>query len=406
MEANPVQDQTQSKSSPTVQKPSLAPPPQQPNQPPPPPNNKFSNKFPKSLPISKLTLLLLIVTFIVTTGALAVFIYSKLNPVEEKTVNETPTPPSKAAEADPTADWIIFKDETSGIQFKYPKSWTAKQDEGWTLSVFLEDKPFEIPKSAGFLSSIEVRFNEAKNTVTNKLFYQEDTLSEGRKRIEELFDSKTIKITSLNVGGREVVQISGSAGPGPLQDKYLKYTLVQLDNRLLVISLSNQTYEEIHDQILSTFKFTDSGDIDTTNWKTYSGNGFTAKYDPAWTANADNDFGATSIFDLSTWEESVSSSGNIVGGPTQYFTVQVKNSNQTPEEYVQEITSDFKGINLGKYNRLLRSGVIYKKIEKDSKGYNLIVSNGEKIAIINIPIMNPLDDQTILGILSTFQFTE
>ncbi len=173
------------------------------------------------------------------------------------TVEPTPTP-SPTLTPDPTESWQDYKDEKVGIEFKYPDSWYASAYTPLTFSVFLENKPIKIPEASEFLTSIQVGFNEATNTTTNEKFYQEKTLAEGVKRYKELFDIKTVKIVeNLFVGGKKAIQISGSLGPGMLEGSYFKYTLVQMDDHLLIVSLYKDENQEIYNQILSTFKFTE-----------------------------------------------------------------------------------------------------------------------------------------------------
>jgi len=169
-------------------------------------------------------------------------------------VKETPTP---TPDSDLMAGWKTYTNKENGIEFKYPPEWEAKALPGWTLNVFLESHPFEIPKATEFMTSIQVEFNEVMNTITNEKYFQEKTLEEGTKRIESLYDPKTMTRSDLVVGGKKAVQISGLWGPGMLEGRYFKETLIQMEDKLLIVSLTNKEFEDIYNQILSTFKFLD-----------------------------------------------------------------------------------------------------------------------------------------------------
>lgn len=173
----------------------------------------------------------------------------------------TPTPtqspsPSPTPTPDPTAGWKTFKDDKNKVKFEYPSNWYYQQWPESTFNVFLEDKPFEIPRGTEFISSIQVHFNEVQDTVTNQKYFMEKTISEAQKRITDLFDAQSIRvIENLAIGGKQAIQISGITGPGPLQGDYFKYTLVQLDGKVLFVVLHGKNYESVYNQILSTFKF-------------------------------------------------------------------------------------------------------------------------------------------------------
>ncbi len=149
----------------------------------------------------------------------------------------------------------------------------------------------------------------------------------------------------------------------------------------------------------------------TADWKTYEGNGFSVKYDPTWQANADNDFGVTSIYDQNSWEEKVGNGGSKVGKPAKYFTVQIKNSTQSVKQFVDQA---IKGpeYNGGNAERQIVSvgvltGEIYKSGGEGSDGYIIVFTNGDgKIATINIPYSSPSENETIYNMLSTFKFTD
>jgi hypothetical protein len=154
----------------------------------------------------------------------------------------------------PTATWKTYTNSKVGVEFKYPPTWTAKFDPNWALAVFLDNHPFEIiPQSEPPSTSISIAFNEQGNI--GERSFRETTLAQGQQNIEKLFDQNTIRNKLLTIGGKDAVQITGQ-GTGMLSG-YLEYTLIQMDNKLLIIELKNQNFENIYQQLLSTLKFTD-----------------------------------------------------------------------------------------------------------------------------------------------------
>ncbi|MDO8657274.1 MAG: hypothetical protein Q7K55_00935 [Candidatus Levybacteria bacterium] len=154
-------------------------------------------------------------------------------------------------------NWKTYTDSKDGIVFKYPSNWYTQPNPVGIL-VFLDNHPFEIPGGTEFMTPIQIGFNEAENTTTNEKFFIEKTLDEGEKRILSLYDSKSVQVKNLTISGKKSVQISGVFGPGMLEGHYFKYTLIQMDNKLLVVSLNNKEFDHIYNQILSTFKFTEN----------------------------------------------------------------------------------------------------------------------------------------------------
>lgn len=206
----------------------------------------------------------IIILLLIGIGVLGYFGYQYFKPTIQLTGlpanTSPPASPTSLPETppeDPTANWKIFSDTKNGIQFKYPQTWTAKQMPAWALVVFLESHPFEIPEASEILTTIQVSFNEAMNTITNQKFYEEKTLEEGITRISDLFNPSDVKIVrNLKIGGKNAAQISGTLAPGMLQGEFFEYTIIQMDNRLLFVSLHGHDQQEIYNQILATFKFT------------------------------------------------------------------------------------------------------------------------------------------------------
>lgn len=188
------------------------------------------------------------------------FAYQNVQLKKSATQNQpTPAPlVSPSSTPDATANWKIFSDEQNGIEFKYPQTWDAEKMLGWTFNVFLDDRSFEIPtQPTEFMTLIGVAFNEFMNTETNIKSYAEKTVEEAATRLKTYFFGQDVtEKDGLTVDGHKAIQLDGILGPGMLEGQYFKYTLIQMDDKVLMVSLNiNRDFERIYDQILTTFKF-------------------------------------------------------------------------------------------------------------------------------------------------------
>jgi hypothetical protein len=227
---------------------------------------------PKSKVIPFLIILLILVIFVVS----GYWFYH--NFFASRNIAEVVTTPTPVAIIDPTSNWKVFSDTKNGIEFKYPQDWYAKQMAGWTLILFLDNKDFVIPEATEFMTPIQVSITETMNTNTNVKSYPYKTIEEAAKFSKtNLFGENVSETDNLIIAGKKAIQLAGTAGPGMLDGLYFKITYIQLDNKVLTVSLNNiKNYETIYDQILSTFKFITADE--TTNWKTFSGKYYSFKY--------------------------------------------------------------------------------------------------------------------------------
>lgn len=181
-----------------------------------------------------------------------------LNDIQQLPNTLSPTPEVKREPTGSTANWKTYIDKENGVEFRYPQPWDAQQLTGWKLNVFLDDHPFAIPTATEFLSPIQISFNEVQNTATNQKYFQEKTLEEGVNRFKTLFNPTSLTITSLTIDDKNAFKLSGITAPGMLEGRYEITTIVQLDNKLLLVSLNDQKFQKTYNQILSTIRFLDS----------------------------------------------------------------------------------------------------------------------------------------------------
>ena len=120
----------------------------------------------------------LFIALVILTALISVIWYLSISLSNKWSGNREPTPASRKLQTssstaqfikDETANWKTYTDSKDGIVFKYPSNWyTQPNPEG--IFVFLDNHPFEILGGTGFMTPIQIGFNEAENTTTNKNF--------------------------------------------------------------------------------------------------------------------------------------------------------------------------------------------------------------------------------------------
>lgn len=253
MENNPVQNP-----NPVIQQPVAAQAPSQlPNE---PTKNGIMNS--KWLKIGVVVIVLLIF------GAGTYLLGKTSNKTQEATAIVSPAPTSRPIQTinptssptlppDATANWKEFNDQETGISFKYPINWEISKLKDWAFSVLLEDSQIGLPNGASdAFTSISMNFNEEKDTTTGKSNYPETTIDQYVEKTIKGLDLKSVTKDAVLVGGKKAIRLTGIVGPGPYEGTKSTSTIIQLDNKILIVGLNNEKYKDIYDQILSTFRFT------------------------------------------------------------------------------------------------------------------------------------------------------
>jgi len=247
------------------------PVPEQPPVTPLPPADGPKPKFPFVLIIG-------IILFLLVAGSVAGFYVFKQNslkmiskPIATQTVQKlTPSPIS-----DPTANWKTYTGD--GFTFKYPESFdNANCPQNFGISALCSAKQDTGPEPLIYYISA------SKETVLpNQYKYLASTIN----------DLQVFKTTdALSRSGAESVYIKKS------DNSYVYIFFTPYDQQK---PFPNQEkFYAIFNQILSTFKFTDSQTIDTSNWKTYVGKGYEFKYPTEATIKSDTNGSTQTTVDL------------------------------------------------------------------------------------------------------------
>ena len=183
-------------------------------------------------------------------------------------VIKTTVSPASSMDSKPTADWKTYEDKSGQYSFQYPAEWNLSSEETANDPKKVEVKlhfteegnqyQFMIAQG-GSGGPISDKIEDARATYGGKQFTKKTWIKNGKPILISLIPDKADIFNHI--------EISLPSG-------------------------NNQKYVSLFDQILSTFKFTDSAQsIDTSDWKTIKSplSGYTIKYPSDWIAQNDSD---------------------------------------------------------------------------------------------------------------------
>lgn len=214
--------------------------------------------------------ILILLTFL--SASASIFLYyqnqqlkqelTQLKNLPANQITSLPTPPrpiplSSPNVVDPTANWKTYTSEASGISFRYPANWNiSASTPPDTFSVILSDQPILTGPHDGPSGQIEIRPNVCTNTVTNQTYPCDTSITERIQKLKEGYTIDSFVQKSVTVGGKQGMQVAGVFGLGFMEGTYMKEVSVPWNQYLLIFTVYSRDYEQIFDQILSTFQFT------------------------------------------------------------------------------------------------------------------------------------------------------
>lgn len=360
-----------------------------PSQQPPPPTNWWDVKH-----------VLTYVFVLVCLGAIAYGIYVYLTPV----VTE-----QQQVQTDPMSDWKTYANAEYGFEFKYPSDWVFKDFSNADTN----------PNTK--INSVGITKNEANND------YSKFEVSSSESNLELGIGSSYSLGSEVVTGGIkwQMVQFNdGVPGESNLHDSL--YLSTEHEGKFYSITLypnDGLNINPIFDQILSTFKFTDS----MAGWKTYSSTeyGFELKYPSDWKVANDVAAGeprfsiyksgeAPLTHHKNTTQVSIFPKGLGTEGPIGRHKTVTMNLTQAVEKSVFEyFTEDGE-----EYGYAIRFQTIPKSWE--SYGYvwgSTIVTSYSTVEECSVPceglpnlwVKGDVDENemnTVKQIMSTFKFTK
>ena len=340
-------------------------------------------------PKSWFLILLIIFIILLSLGTAGFFAYQYVQ-LKNQVIQTKPTPvTSPSPTPDPTANWKTYTN-TAGYSIKYPASFTTQL----------------IAAGAG---------NKEANAETRNLFiYKSDAPEPYLERyinleifqVKPTYNQGTITKTTLDNKTVEKIVIPDA--------KFDIYS-AQLVNKgfIEIYVLSDPTKKEVANQILSTFKFVDQAQADTSNWLSFSSNNgkFIFKYPQGYKINENIVIGVDGV-SVPT-PNTVQALSPVIEGTNGNISTTITYKN-TPSDLPTFITSNTscssvvpaKGVT---YLIGATNGLIFKNTPCGSRSatYVYVVHDGVGyIVTIESTIDSKTTEKNYDQILSTFKFTQ
>lgn len=177
-------------------------------------------------------------------------------------LNTSPTPESNAADA--TANWKTYTGD--GFTVKYPQGWFIDEKVNGLNKTYISPLAHLCTtNNCGYGNAVDLEVADKPNNLSTEQFVQQNC------NCKPTF-------TNLTVDGVLAKRTTSIAGLFDGDSVYITKGTKVFIIALLKPIKENPIPVDIFNQILSTFKFTDSQFVDTSTWKTYTGNEYSFKY--------------------------------------------------------------------------------------------------------------------------------
>ena len=237
---------------------------------------KPTKKLPLKLAIGIILFLLL------AGGAAAGYVYK--DKIVSMVAKPTPSPTvipdlirDPSPTPNPTADWQTY--EGDGFSIKIPPTWYSSSDKKrWYDPCYIYNQNKDESKCPKTIDTfLEMSLIPNPSNVSLSEYIGNVKKKWGKPLPGWSGDEYDVKITT-SIYGRE----TATGNVLSVQGGSFVETLINTgDNIISIICFSCNV--DFNNQILSTFKFTDTQTVDTSNWKTYtSKNGFELKHPTDW----------------------------------------------------------------------------------------------------------------------------
>lgn len=177
---------------------------------------------------------------------------TEVTPVATVEPTTEPTTTASSMTVDPTSNWQTYTNQKYGFSFKYPLDWivTTSPTTGEEYNIIVDKKSNKSEQGfVPFQISINMTQDQGGQVILTNL-------SEAKTYFLKNFDPSSVKTNNISLDGKQGIVLTGlMIGPGPGEGQFISYTLIELNNRVLVMQLGNKSYQGSFDQILSTFKF-------------------------------------------------------------------------------------------------------------------------------------------------------
>ena len=156
-----------------------------------------------------------------------------------------------------TDNWKIYRNEEYGFEVKYPEDWFIKAND----DIYIVPLNLQIAKENGepiFENVVNLIENHALISISSIEFYEDKTVEE----IAIIFRGEKSLKESIFIGGKETYKVTlekkGDNGQISKDTTIISVFLENLKNKRLLFQIESASmgnYQEIFNQILSTFKF-------------------------------------------------------------------------------------------------------------------------------------------------------
>lgn len=251
-------------------------------------------------------IILFSVLFLIAAVTLGMKFYNESN--KETVLISTPSP---TITPDPTADWKTY--EGNGFSVKYPNAWDKGTD---TTSQNPNAYPrfYQIIESGSYDSLFEKGYGY--KSMSFMKVKSDASISEVKNFIARQYITSNLKEEIFKIDNTDVTLYTGCLNP-EVCEKVIAYLIPLKGGEYLLLTTTDDS--NLTDQILSTFKFTDSTTTPTptfaprvsftptpnptANWNTYTKGNVSFKYPPSWHSGVSGD--GTILLNDKTFDETL-----------------------------------------------------------------------------------------------------
>lgn len=233
-------------------------------------------------------LYLVIILFVLGAIGGAYYFGKNSSTVITTTNNAVASPTQKPNQ---TSSQKTYTNTKYGYEFQYPADYYLEKSSNEVRgNILFSYQPPKTPtKDVNFFrGKLKVDFNvilsSERNGKSLKEWYQE-TESSGGSGMFKIISKEDTKVASKDA----IKVVSEATG-----NQSLKMVTYYVENNDIVFLITgygdfDKEHQEVFDQIISTFKFLDQNQADTSNWKTYTNNeqAYQFKYPEDWMVGAD-----------------------------------------------------------------------------------------------------------------------
>lgn len=216
--------------------------------------------------------ILLSILLLISVGVAGFFAYQTQMLVKELTAMKSASTPVSSEELknDPASDWKTYSNSKYGLSLKYPSDWTIKTDPIYSTN----------PRLVTFDTKMSTNLQPMEYQNREFFIAHHNNIKDMASWIAENYQGATV-VNNIKINNNDFLVINGG-----IQARAREYAIKIGENSYLRFVLEpvdkEDEFDELFDQILSTFKFTESDP--TGDWKTYTNtsSNYSIRYPSDW----------------------------------------------------------------------------------------------------------------------------